>query len=108
MEMEEDKHLGAFCGSMTKSAFICAFIFSTSILLIPPVQPKRGLSPGRRRRRREEAACNIEEREEEVEKREEVKIPKPLEERGQEEGERASEVEEQVGRHERRLGGRGP
>lgn len=66
--------------------FIGAFMFSTGILLFPPVQLKRGLSPGRRRRRHEEAACNIEEREEEVEKRgEEVKIPKPLEERGQEE-----------------------
>lgn len=63
--MEKDKHLGTFGGSITTSVFICAFIFSTSILWIPPVQLKRGLSPGRRRRRREEAACNIKEREEE-------------------------------------------
>lgn len=63
--------------------FICALIFSTGsgvFLLFPPVQMKRGRSPGRRRRRHEEAACNIEKREEKVEKKgeEEVKIPKPL------------------------------
>lgn len=62
------------------------FFFLIGTLLSPHVHLKRGLNPGRSRRRHKEAACNIEAREEEMEKREEeVKIPKPLEERGQEE-----------------------
>lgn len=66
---------GGFLWEHNRVCFhLCLHLF---LLLIPPVQLKRGLSPGRRRRRREEAACNIKEREEEVEKREEVKSQSP-------------------------------
>lgn len=82
---------GCFCGGAhTGYVSLVFFFFPTGTLLSPRVHLKRGLNPGRSRRRHKEAACNIEarEEEEEMEKREEeeeVKIPKPLEERGQEE-----------------------
>lgn len=72
------KHLRAFCEVLcvAKSVFFLSVLLSFLQavvffcgLLFPPVQLKRGWSPGRRRRRHEEAACNIEERGEEVEKR---------------------------------------
>lgn len=47
------------CSSLTSSFVVLFFL---------PVKLKRGRSPGRRRRY-QEAACNIEEREEEAEKR---------------------------------------
>lgn len=78
-------------------------------LSFPFVQLTRGQSPGRRRRtRHDEAACNIEEKGggrggwrmwRRGKGGEEVKIPKPLEERRKEEEGGASWVEEQVGRY---------